>query len=435
MASARVAVTPPPLSRRVPDTPLFGGDDFHEPYSPRRKSARVSQRSRVTETPPPQSPKNSVSMDRSSPPPSSPQTAPKKLPKNSSYMESSRRVSGALNYDSAASAAAVLGLPTPTKKAETNRRSELLRNNGMLPTPDKTPKKRPSEAAPAVKAVARTLFSSRSETIDEVMPSPKKKARKKYTGFTLDSFGAGDGDESIPIYTDSNDRIPEVDTTDENPFYGEATIPPSEPAKRTSKRRKIHIPGEGEQDLDEAEKRDDGLVYVFRGKKVFRKFGEDSNDVPVRSETARESGLEGSPDGGRVTRSAIKPRLLFPTAQQIEAKEKRRQAIEDEEEAVTDIEEHEIATPVNEREETVTTPKAPKFAPFSPPPTARRTTRSKDVQIGNSPAGPGNDCDGQSDEKKLSPFNNWPRTKRGESSKKRTGSPIRDGGRKKVRGA
>jgi len=248
---------------RTPSTPRLGYSDNYEPYSPRRQSARVSQRARLAHTPPPKGSKTVASTNMSSPPPTSPQTASKKLPKKQTNMDSGRRVSGALNYSSTASAAVALGLSAPPTKGEKEaRRSTLIRNTGMLPTPDKTPKKRPSEAAPAITAVARTLFSNRSETIDEAMPSPKKKGRKKYTGFTLDSFGPEE-DRGIQIYTDSHDRVPEADSSTDNPFYGLVTDTQPEPTKRSSKRRKITIPGEGELSLEEAEQREDGMVYVL----------------------------------------------------------------------------------------------------------------------------------------------------------------------------
>jgi hypothetical protein len=168
-----------------------------------------------------------------------------------------------LNYDTTASAAAALGLPAPKNegKMEVHRASTVVRNNGMLPTPAKTPKKRPSENAPAITAIARNLFPIRSGSDEEVMPSPKKKG-KKFSGFTLDSFGAED-DVPIQIYTDSHDRVPEVDLSPDNPFYGEASSVVPEPTKRSSKRRKITVPGEGEQTIEELEKREDGLVYVL----------------------------------------------------------------------------------------------------------------------------------------------------------------------------
>jgi hypothetical protein len=66
--------------------------------------------------------------------------------------------------------------------------------------------------------------------------------------------------------------------------------------------------------------------------------------------------------------SSIEPRLLFQD--ELAARRLRSQAIEDEEEAATDV------------EETVTmnTPKTSRFGPVSPPTTAR-ATRSMDVEM------------------------------------------------------
>lgn len=133
----------------------------------------------------------------------------------------------------------------------------------MLPTPDKTPRKAPTEIAPQVKAIARSLFSNRSDAVDEVMPTPSRKRTKKYTGFTI---GGDEGDEDnapIAIFTDSHDRIPEVDNSLNNPFYGPGSMVAAEPVKRSSKRRKISIPGEEDITLEEAEKREDGIVVVL----------------------------------------------------------------------------------------------------------------------------------------------------------------------------
>jgi hypothetical protein len=196
--------------------------------------------------------------------PPSPQAASKKRAPKNSPIVGGRKVSGALDDDSTASAAAALGLPAPKNEGniDVRRSTAAVRNNGMLPTPAKTPKKRPSENAPAITAIARNLFPIRSGSDEEVMPSPKKKGSKKYTGFTLDSFEAEE-DAPIQIYTDSHDRVPEVDLSPDNPFYGEGSAVAPEPTKRASKRRKITVPGEGEQTIEELEKREDGLVYVL----------------------------------------------------------------------------------------------------------------------------------------------------------------------------
>lgn len=117
--SIHPATPPPPSSIRTPTTPRFGFEDNYEPYSP-RKSTRI-QRSRVTKTPPPQSPQqlrtsprsrkaSSTSMTTS---PSSPPTASKKRAPPNSLFVGGRRVSGALSFDTAVSAASALGIPAP----------------------------------------------------------------------------------------------------------------------------------------------------------------------------------------------------------------------------------------------------------------------------------------------------------------------------------
>lgn len=93
------------------------------------------------------------------------------------------------------------------------------------------------------------------------MPSPQKKRSKKYSGVTLESFTAEEEEvEPISIFTDVQDRIPALDASEENPFYGN---PASESNQRQSKRGLVHIPGEGPQSIEEAFRRDDGMVYVL----------------------------------------------------------------------------------------------------------------------------------------------------------------------------
>jgi hypothetical protein len=277
---ATILGTPPPPSEiNTPPTPRLGFDDSWEPYAPRKSRRVSSQRAqRAAQTPPPQLSSHNLRTSHSSPPStatksSSTNTAgtispPSTISKNritkTPHMRDGRRVSGALNDDTTATAATALGLfPEPSeRKMDTHRSVTTQRTTGMLPTPAKTPQKRLTETVSGITSIARNLFPVRPETVDEVMPSPRK-GRKKYSGFTLDSFGAEDEESaSIQIYTDSNERIPEVDMHPDNPFYGD-TAPPPEPTKRSSKRRKIMIPGEGEQSLEEAEQRGDGLVYVL----------------------------------------------------------------------------------------------------------------------------------------------------------------------------
>lgn len=120
----------------------------------------------------------------------------------------------------------------------------------------------------------------------------------------------------------------------------------------------------------------------------------------------------------RLTRSAIKPRLLFPARGKAPAP-----AVEDDdEEAVTDIEDNGASlaipvpqpeTPVEVHEDKLSTPKAPRFAPASPPSTVR-ATRTTNKVIANESAM-------KRPVKSSSPFDSWRVSKRtsGRTSLKR----------------
>ena len=127
-----------------------------------------------------------------------------------------------------------------------------------------------------------------------------------------------------------------------------------------------------------------------RGKKTFRKFNDTEEVVSgvVDDDAEIDAALEADlPSRLRrpLTRSSVKPRLLFPTPEQLRARETRSQATEDEEEAATDIEEpNHLSTPKGQMDDVVATPMAPKFAPASPP-TTTRVTRSRQMDITGSP--------------------------------------------------
>jgi hypothetical protein len=267
--------TPPPRSRiHTPTTPRHGTfEDNYRPYSP-RKSSRISQQARVTHTPPrqissqvrtmstPQTSRTASAPSAVAGTPASSHTASKKRIPRTSTQLGEGRVAGALDFDPTTSASGAIGLPTPSRTDKMEAQQSALRNNGMLPTPVKTPQSARVTNL-AVKGVARNIFPTRGGNIDEIMPSPRKKGNKKYSGFTINSFGAEEEDSPIPIYTDSQDRVPSPDTRVENPFYGESSSAPADSARRTSKRRKVAVRGEDDQDLEDLESRTDGLVYVL----------------------------------------------------------------------------------------------------------------------------------------------------------------------------
>ena len=123
-----------------------------------------------------------------------------------------------------------------------------------------------------------------------------------------------------------------------------------------------------------------------RGKKQFRKFA-DNDELNGQSESmdSTDGGLDNAVESRLrrpLDRAAIKPRLLFPTAKN---KDEDMDAMMDEdEEAPTDIEDYLLPEAQDDEEELpetpseevkgLDTPKAPRFAPVSPP-TTQRTTR------------------------------------------------------------
>ncbi|KAI1826743.1 hypothetical protein F4861DRAFT_43901 [Xylaria intraflava] len=399
----------PPGTVRTPGTPKYGYSDAWAPFSP-RKSARISSRQQSTNRTP--SPRSSHQPTNSSTKPSihfsTPAGSPQK--KRLPNMDSVRRASNSLTVEGAANAADALGIVSKQQKPV--GATATSHATTMLPTPAKTPRKQPSAKLDAAsRDVARNIFA----TDADIMPTPKKKA-KRYTGLTLDSFRAEDMEESIEIFTDSRDRVPELDDSVENPFYGDHPV--AEPLKRRSKRKSVVIPGDGRQSIEDAVRRDDGVLVVFRGKKIFRKFSDcnDASSNQVEGDEEADSDSNGQTRPHRpMTRSSIKPRLLFPP--KAKGKQVATATVEDEE-AVTDIEDHILnaeaevpGTPAQAPQQAVETPEAPRFAPASPPSTGR-VTRSADKSLKKA--------------KIPSPFDSWRRSKSRAplQGQKREGEPL-----------
>ena len=136
-----------------------------------------------------------------------------------------------------------------------------------------------------------------------------------------------------------------------------------------------------------------------RGKKLYRKFADDSDPEMQSSSSLIMGNTEGNAEPSTriypLTRSSIKPRLLFPT--NIQLHERSCSNIEDEE-AVTDIEEPHSLPNVNKmtnlaphiKEETLVTPVKTLFTtPATPPMTgyATRAVTKKALDF-SSPIGP-----------------------------------------------
>ncbi|KAL4780211.1 hypothetical protein BJX76DRAFT_338573 [Aspergillus varians] len=402
-----MATTPPPPSfLRIPPTPRHGtGYDQYEPYSTRHSARLASQRA-LTEsrtTPPPSFPlsqgrgtsrstKKTAETETLSPP-GSPMSPRKKM--------SGRNVTTQLDDSDS----------FDTAKPAHSHPSRLFRptiTEGMLPTPAKTPRKKPVDNAGST---ARVLFPSQSG----------QKKKKKQTGFSLDSFtdDPSQGD-SIQIYTDSRDRVPEVDESEENPFYQK-----QKPSTNTNTRPSRRKTTSRDQEVDKALKREDGMVYVFRGKKMFRKFSDDAGSdeecddddlglLASRPDLLDSAILENSRP---LTRSSVKPRVLFPSAHDRAAQEHD----DTDEEAATDIEDHVLDdtdvteeldpnADIHSQQERPVTP--PANSAIATPPSPGASVRSlrprakRELEIEQTPIAP------DAKKKKNSPFDGWLRKKK-----------------------
>ena len=228
-------------------------------------------------------------------------------------------------------------------------------------------------------STARVLFPSRPATIDEVVPTPRK-SRKTKNLFTLESFAehADENVEAIQVYTDSKERVPTPGVEDENPFLtkkgkGRDKAAPQKPRKSVDAKT---------QKMNDAVDRDEGMVYIFRGRKVYRKFHDGppskASEAEAEAEEADLSGDEihlrrhiGYEARRPLTRSSIKPRVLFQA--EIQQRNHENGIEEDDEEAITDIEVP-IATPSRRKEKAAVPVPA---LEATPPPTVRKVKKRK----------------------------------------------------------
>ncbi|RDW86399.1 uncharacterized protein DSM5745_03041 [Aspergillus mulundensis] len=398
-----MATTPPPASYlRIPPTPRHGnGYDQYEPYSTRHSARLASQRASTESrtTPPPPFPisqgrgtsrsakKQKTAESESLSPPGSPMSPRKKM--------SGRSVATQLDDEDSS-------INAEPAHSHASRLFRTTMTEGMLPTPAKTPRKKPVDNAGST---ARALFPQ---------PAPKKK--KKQTGFSLDSFSDNPSQgDAIQIYTDSRDRIPEVDESEENPFYQKpSTTTRPRPSKTRTRSR--------DKEVDEALKREDGMVYVFRGKKMFRKFTDDvfgsddegdDNDLGLLAARPDLLDSEIIENSRPLTRSSIKPRMLFPSARDRPAQEHGNT----DEEAATDIEDHvlddddaaedlDLTADVHSHQRPVTPPPKSVATPPSPGASARflRSRPKRELETERTPSA-------SDAKKKPSPFDGWLRKK------------------------
>lgn len=117
-------------------------------------------------------------------------------------------------------------------------------------------------AAPSRRLFAGAYVPDNSAD-DELMPAPKKSRLGKSIASTLESFE--DANQVMPgvdVFTDTNDRIPELDDNDDNPFVlkkGKKKSPIKSSATKSSPKRSY---GMG-KDIDEAVRNNKGMIYTL----------------------------------------------------------------------------------------------------------------------------------------------------------------------------
>ena len=187
---------------------------------------------------------------------------------------------------------------------------------------------------------------------------------------------AGESSEKIEIFTDSKERIPTADEDEENPFVTKKGKGKAKSKTKATPQRSRKIDAKT-LEMEEKVDREEGMVYIFRGRKVFRKFHDDHpSDAPTEEDDVSGDNLHLLRQAGHearrpLTRSSIKPKLLFQ--EEIKQRKLENGEVSDEEEAVTDIETP-IATPSRGKGKMVMHI-ADSLQEATPPPTVRKPKR------------------------------------------------------------
>ncbi len=271
-----MASTPPRQIVSTPDTPptpLHGAayDRLH-PRRSTRASARIASHDlHATPEAPRRTPRGQVSVTT----PGSARHSPTRTlpglhsPRLTPKTKSTRRA----QVTSPPSPDAQPSIPKPQPPSKSHLQplasSTTTISEGMLPTPVKTPKKKMVATA---NAAARALFQDPSQpgtSLVNFEPSPRKgRKNKRFNGFSLESFTAEDEGArgQIQIFTDSRDRVPQVDKNKANPFVehnmnGESSS--TLKVARTATRRKVSSEKKVDPQVDEAIRNDEARVYVL----------------------------------------------------------------------------------------------------------------------------------------------------------------------------
>lgn len=116
---------------------------------------------------------------------------------------------------------------------------------GMLPTPRKTPRRRD------VNSTAR-IINFRPHAPADVLPTPRKRKNR----VTLDSPQDSPSSSRINVFTDSQDCLPEMDHSDDNPFVG-----PRQTTRAGRKRKDRR--NDDERTMDRLVQEGKGMIFML----------------------------------------------------------------------------------------------------------------------------------------------------------------------------
>lgn len=137
--------------------------------------------------------------------------------------------------------------------------SSTTHGNGMLPTPAKTPSKKPHSVSKSITSIARNLFPDQSVRTEELVKS-KGRRHHRISKTVSEGLSTDDDYKSFTIYTDFPDRIPEKEICLDNPFYLDSNKKRPVQVRRNNRRKEFMVPGEGLQSFEDVIKRTDGVI-------------------------------------------------------------------------------------------------------------------------------------------------------------------------------
>ncbi|PSK55908.1 hypothetical protein B9Z65_4786 [Elsinoe australis] len=319
--------TPPPAQRlHTPPTPLHGSKyDNWAPYSPRRSSrVQEKQRQDFIASPPSAARGNSKSHALLKVT-STPKRSRVRLESQETHQTLSPPCSPNVHQQQAQSGASITQegeLTVDDLFGYDGSSDRVQAPEGMLPTPRKTPRRRD------VNSTAR-IINFRPHAPADVLPTPRKRKNR----VTLDSPQDSPSSSRINVFTDSQDCLPEMDHSDDNPFVG-----PRQTTRAGRKRKDRR--NDDERTMDRLVQEGKGMIFMFRGKKIFRPYEEhqptaeeEEPDHRYRNQNSRIRSAAGHTADRPLTRSSVRPRLLFTDEEQHD------EMHNSDEEALTDIEE------------------------------------------------------------------------------------------------